>query len=215
DEAARVRAIFALYLEHQGMLGVLQELQRRGWRNKGWTTRKGRPRGGKPFSKSTLHRLLTNVTYVGKVRYKNEVHDGEHAAIVDPEVWQRVQALLLRNGRTGGAPVRNRFGALLKGLLRCAACGCAMTPSHTTRHGKKRYRYYVCSGAQKRGWQSCPSKSIPAAQIERFVVEQIRALGRDPALLTEVLARARAQGQVEAATWEAEQGALEQDLSRC
>ncbi len=32
EEAARVRNIFALYLEHQGMLAVLQELERRGWR---------------------------------------------------------------------------------------------------------------------------------------------------------------------------------------
>jgi site-specific DNA recombinase len=54
-----------------------------------------------------------------------------------------VQALLLRNGRTGGAPVRNQFAAILKGLLRCVPCGCAMTPAHTTK-GAKRYRYYTC-----------------------------------------------------------------------
>ena len=42
-----------------------------------------------------------------------------------------------------------------------------MTPTHTTRKGNKRYRYYVCTSAQKRGWDSCPSKSIPAAQIEQ------------------------------------------------
>ena len=27
----------------------------------------------------SLYKLLTNVAYVGKVRYKDEVHDGEHA----------------------------------------------------------------------------------------------------------------------------------------
>jgi site-specific DNA recombinase len=59
--------------------------------------------------------------------------------------------------------VRNKFGALLKGIIRCLPCDCAMTPSHTTRNGTKRYRYYVCSSAQKRGWDTCPSKSIPAA----------------------------------------------------
>jgi site-specific DNA recombinase len=41
-----------------------------------------------------------------------------------------------------------------------------MTLSHTTRNGTKRYRYYICSSAQKRGWNTWPSKSIPAAQIE-------------------------------------------------
>lgn len=54
-----------------------------------------------------------------------------------------------------------------------------MTPSHSSRGGK-RYRYYVCSGAQKRGWSTCPAPSIPAAEIERFVVDEIRAMARQP-----------------------------------
>src|SRR5262249_12284346 len=177
-EAAKVRAIFALYLEHEGLVPVVQELARRGWSNKQWTTRKDRPRGGHPFTKTSLHKLLTNVTYIGKVRYKSELHDGEHAALISPDVWQRAQGLLRRNGRTGGALVRNQFGALLKGLLRCTPCGCAMTPAHTTRQGARRYRYYVCTAAQKRGWHTCPSKSIPAGEIEKFVVDRIRCIGR-------------------------------------
>jgi site-specific DNA recombinase len=141
SEAERVRAIFQLYLEHESLLPVVQELERRGWVNKRWTTRKGRERGGQPFERTSLYRLLTNVAYVGKVRYKDEVHNGEHPGIVDPAVFQRVQSLLQRNGWTGGAAVRNQFGSLLKGLIRCVPCGCAMTPSHTTKDGNKRYRY--------------------------------------------------------------------------
>jgi site-specific DNA recombinase len=214
DEATRVRAIFALYLEHAALLPVVQELERRGWVNKRWQTRKGPERGGRPFTKTSLHRLLTNVAYVGKVRYKDEVHDGEHPAIVDPGVWQQVQNLLQRHGRTGGAPVRSQFEALLKGLLRCVPCGCAMSPSHTTRKGVKRYRYYVCSGAQKRGWQTCPSKSIPAAPLEQLVIEQIRSIGRDPQLLHEVLAQARQQDEARTADLSTEQRGLEKDLAR-
>jgi site-specific DNA recombinase len=214
DEAFRVRAIFDLYLEHQAMIPVIKELDRRGWLNKRWTTRKGRERGGKPFTKTNLHKLLTNITYAGKIRYKNEIHDGEHAAIVDTATWQRVQALLQRNGRTGGALVRNKFGALLKGMLRCVPCGCAMTPTHTTKDGNKRYRYYVCSSAQKRGWHTCPSKSIPAGEIERFVVEQIKCIGKDPALLNETFAEARAQGTSRVAELEAERRGLERELGR-
>ena len=67
------------------------------------------------FTRTSLYKLLTNIAYAGKVRYKHEVHPGEHPAIVESVLWQRVQALLGRNGRTGGAPVRNKFGALLKG----------------------------------------------------------------------------------------------------
>jgi site-specific DNA recombinase len=214
DEAFRVRAIFDLYLEHQAMIPVIKELDRRGWLNKRWTTRKGRERGGKPFTKTSLHKLLTNITYAGKIRYKNEIHDGEHAAIVDPATWQRVQTLLQRNGRNGGALVRNKFGALLKGILCCVPCGCAMTPTHTTKDGNKRYRYYVCSSAQKRGWHTCPSKSIPAGEIERFVVEQIKCIGKDPVLLNETFAEARAQGSARVAELETERRGLERELGR-
>jgi site-specific DNA recombinase len=179
-EAVRVRAIYALYLEREALLPVVQELARRGWANKRWTTRKGRDRGGRPFTKTTLHQLLANVVYRGRVRYKTEVHDGEHAAIVDPETWQNVQDVLQRNGRRSRSAIRTEFDALLKGLLRCVPCGCGMTPAHT-RRGARRYQYYTCVGAQQRGWHTCPSKSVPAGEIERFVVEQVRNAGHDPA----------------------------------
>jgi site-specific DNA recombinase len=115
DEAVRVRAIFDLYLEHQSLLAVIQVLDARGWSNKRWTTRKGVERGGKPFTKKSLHKLLTNVTYVGKLRYKDEVHDGEHAAIVDAAVWERVQSLLQRNGRSGGGRGPQQVRSLAEG----------------------------------------------------------------------------------------------------
>jgi hypothetical protein len=40
EQAKRVRAIFALYLEHRGSLRAVRELERRGWLNKTWQTRK-------------------------------------------------------------------------------------------------------------------------------------------------------------------------------
>jgi site-specific DNA recombinase len=213
EEAVQVQSIFQLYLELEALLPVVQELEKRGWTNKRWTTRAGRQCGGQPFTKTSLQRLLTNPIYVGKVRYKDEIHDGEQPAIIDAETFQRVQAMLLRNGRTGGAPVRNQFAAILKGLLRCVPCGCAMTPAHTTK-GAKRYRYYTCVNAQKRGWQVCPSKSIPAAEIEALVLEQIRCVGRDPALLHETLSQAQKQEDSCFAALDAERRVLERDLAR-
>ena len=52
---------------------------------KQWTTRKGLVRGGKLFNKDSLYKILANITYIGMIRYKSEVHNGEHAAIIDDE----------------------------------------------------------------------------------------------------------------------------------
>jgi len=214
DEAARVRQIFELYLDHQALIATVKELDSRGWTNKRWTTKKGHEAGDRPFDKNSLFKLLTNVLYIGKITYKDEVHDGEHPAIVDGEIFHRAQRLLRRNGTTGGREVRNRFGALLKGLLHCTPCGCAMTHTHTTKNGNKRYRYYVCLNAQKRGWHDCPSKSIPAQEIEKFVVDQVRCIGRDSTLLAETLKQTRAQGQKRIKELEVEKRSLERDLKR-
>ena len=211
DEAPRVRAIFALYLEHGSLMPVVEELARRGWCTKRWEIRKGGFRGGNTFNRTNLYGLLTNPAYVGKVRYKDEVHAGEHAGIVDPDLWQRVQSQLARNGRTGGANVRNGFGALLKGLLRCSACDAAMTPSHTTK-GTKRYRYYTCVSAQKKGFATCPARSVPAGEIERMLVGQIRSVGRDPHLRDAVLAQARQHDADRTGELEREQSTLAKDL---
>ena len=213
DEAEQVRQIFRLYLDHDGLIPVVEELERRGWRTKRWTTRKGVQRGDRPFDKNSLWHLLTNITYIGKLRYKDEVHDGEHEAIIGDDLWQRVQSKLQRNGRTGGAAVRNRFGAILKGLIHCVPCGCAMSPTHATKDGTKRYRYYVCQSAQKRGWQSCPSQSIPAGEIERFVVEQIKGIGRDPHLVAETVRQAHAQVKDRVEDLTAEERRLERELA--
>ena len=214
DEAAQVRAIFELYLEHESLIEAIKALDARGWRNKIWTTREGRERGGKSFNKVSLFRLLTNVLYLGKITLGKESFTGEHPPIVDAEVFRRVQLLLRRNGQSGGKHVRNRFGALLKGILRCAPCGSAMVHSHTLKNGNKRYRYYVCLNAQKRGWHDCPSKSIPAPEIEKFVVDQVRAIGKDKTLVAETLRQVRQQGGKRLRELEAEKIALERSLAR-
>jgi site-specific DNA recombinase len=213
-EVVHVREIFALYLKHQALMPVLAELERRGWRNKRWLTRKGQARGGRPFTKPRLYELLRNVVYVGKVRYKQEVHPGEHAAIVDSVLWQQVQDLLSAHGSGSSRSRRCTSGALLGGLLRCQPCGCAMTPAQAARNGGKRYRYYVCTAAQRRGWHTCPSEALPAAAVEGFVMEQLRALAVDAPAWYKALGSTLAQQRLSLADKEGEARTLDQELTR-
>ncbi|MFO7897892.1 MAG: recombinase family protein [Planctomycetota bacterium] len=212
-EAAKVRSIFETYLDRQSLTETAKELDRRGWTNKEWVTRKGHKAGGGVFTKTSVSKLLTNMVYIGKVSFRGEIYEGEHEAIVSKELWDRVQAILRRNMNSGGQHVRNKHGALLKGLLYCGSCDTAMTHSHTTKRNKV-YRYYVCTTAQKRGWETCPTKSIPAPEIERFVVDRIRCIGQDPDIFAETLEQARAQNQESVQKLEAERRGLQRDLTR-
>lgn len=173
-EAVKVRHIFALYLEHRSVRRVLVELDLLGWRTKSWLTRKGKQRGGSPFSRSSLYHLLHNVTYLGKVRYKKEVHGGEHQAIIDQATWDQVHVLLREESTAARTDAAT--SAPLQGLLYCG-CGSAMTPVHCRNHAKK-YRYYTCCQKQKRGTQACTTKSLPAPVVETFIVDQLRILGQ-------------------------------------
>jgi site-specific DNA recombinase len=212
-EAAIVRELFAMYLRERGVVAVCAEANRRGWTTKSWVTKSGARRPGQPFNKSRLYSLLTNVLFIGKVDFKGELYAGEHPAIVDDLTFERAQLLLKHNGRTGGVQVRNKYGALLKGVLRCKCCDAAMIHSHTKRRDRL-YRYYVCVHAQKSGYADCQTKAIPALDIERFVVDRIRAIGSDPDLQDETLRQLVEARERRRPDLEGERLRLQQELLR-
>ena len=211
-EASRVREIYNLYLKLGSLLPVVDELESRDWRNKAWTTKKGRSRGDRPFDKGNLHALLTNPIYIGKVKHKEDLFDGEHEPIVEPDRFRQVQARLQKNCRTGGVEVRNRHGALLKGLLVCKACDRAMTHTFTGK-GSKRYRYYTCTQAIKKGRRCCPTQSLPAAEIEEAVVDQFREIAHSSDLRAEVLRQASDHAAADLKALRSEEAGLKKELA--
>ena len=120
EEARQVRAIFALYLEHGALLPVLGQIQERQWTKTGWTKKEGRCSLGRPYAIQDVLALLTNVTYVGKVRYQGQTYAGEQAAIVDEGVFQQTQVALRKaeglqmgkaqRGSTQSTTDRRRYG---------------------------------------------------------------------------------------------------------
>jgi len=214
EEADRVREIFRLYMELGSLQKVVHELDGRDWRTKAWRTKSGSDRGGQRFSRPLLRHLLINVLYMGQVRYKAEVHPGEQEGIVDPKLFEQVQRQL-ESGKLipGHRGIPRNPQSLLKGLIRCVPCGCRMVPSHTRKQGRN-YRYYVCTRAQKRGWHTCPSKSLPAGEIERYVSEQLAGLEQDPQLVAATLAHARNRAQSRRSRLDQERRQLETQCER-
>jgi len=178
-EAAQVCEIYRLYLRLGSPLLILEEIERRGWRLKAFTTRKGRNAGNAPFTRSTLHNLLTNPIYTGRVRHHGGIYPGEHERIVGERIWNEVQKRLKRDDRRGRHHVSDPCGALLKGMVHCASCHVAMTHTYAQKKGKPLYRYYVCGKAHREGWERCETRSVSAPALEQAVVDQLALMADD------------------------------------
>jgi site-specific DNA recombinase len=211
DEAPLVRAIFDLYLEKRSLIATVQEANRRGWRRKSWQTRDGHCREGKRWEIATLRRLLRDPVYTGMAKLGGQTFPGEHDGIIPKAVFAAVQEAMNENRRTGGTALRNHHGALLRGLLRCAPCDAAMIHTWARKSGRL-YRYYSCSAAQKRGRDTCLTRSVPAQEVEEFVVEKIRAIGSDPRLQRETFKQALAQVVAQRRALKAEEKRLRDEV---
>ncbi|MFW6108510.1 MAG: recombinase family protein [bacterium] len=217
EEAERVRAIFGLYLEHGTATAVAEELHRRGWRNKDYVSLKGVEHRGGPFTPTQLHRLLTRVAYLGKVEYKGVIYPGEHEAIVDEAVWQRVQELRRARSRTWRRPGRRCGGGWLEGLLHCAACGAPMTHRQRTgSQGKDDWhgRYYACVDGRGRVHRGCPTRSVPAGVLEAKVVGCLRERAAQSREVAQRLREAREAAAERVATLAARHEELTERLAR-
>jgi site-specific DNA recombinase len=210
-ESQRVQAIFHLYLKTQSLLATAEELNRRGWQRKTWTSKEGKTTGGGKWNKVNTVALLTNMAYIGKVKYDGQVYSGEQPAIIDEATWAKTQALLQRNRRERGARQRNKYGGLLRGLVCCGTCGVKMIHTYTDKGGM-RYRYYVCQTAMKQGWNQCETRSIPAVELEQFVLDRLAAIGADDRLAKEVAARAEAEHAQQTAALVAERRGIETNM---
>ena len=150
--------------------------------------------GGTKFCKNRLHCLLTNRIYLGQVCYREKIYEGEHDGIVSEAAFAAVQKRLQANRVGVGDKMHERSKGSLAGLLHCTACNSMMTHSSSGGAARKRtYRYYTCNKATKRGRKTCPRASLPAEDIELFVVRQLESLTIDEELLNSICRQVRSK----------------------
>jgi site-specific DNA recombinase len=175
DEAATVRLIFRLFLdERRSAREIAVELSRLGI---------AAPRARR-WNRQAIRRILVSRTYIGEWVYETRGHAPVVVpvpAITTPETFERARRQLERNrvllvGRPG------RVVYLLRGLLRCGACG------HRWHGGTwhARYRAYRCNGRNRYEYeQMCPTLPLKADFLERLVWETVAGILRSPDALTE------------------------------
>jgi DNA invertase Pin-like site-specific DNA recombinase len=180
-EAARVRRVFALFVETGSGVETVRRL-----RAEGVTAKSGRP-----LDKGDVYKILNLRTYIGEVTHKGNVYRGEHQAIVPQELWDRAHAILQVSPRKRAAENRQHAPALLKGLI-FGVDGRALSPTHCIKNGRL-YRYYVAQRVLKGDAAADDSivRRVSAAEIEAAVVDQVRALLRQPEVVVGIWLAAR------------------------
>ncbi len=140
---------------------------------------RARQTGGGLISRGHLYKILSNPIYIGRLAHKGRVYEGQHAAIVDQDVWDQTQALLAAQAHRKDRPSRSS-DALLAGKLYDDR-GNRMSPSEAAK-GAKRWRYYISQAILQGRKQDAGSVArVSAAQIEAKVLEAVRsAMGEQP-----------------------------------
>jgi len=107
--------------------------------------------------------------------HKDEVHPGMHPAIVEADIFEKVQSLLDANSRRTGKGRNNVAHAPLTGWIMDAA-GELMSPTFSRGARGKLYRYYVSTSLQqgrKPAKDDIVTRRVPVALLEAKLTDVI------------------------------------------
>ena len=193
EEARTVLHIYGRYAELRSVRALKAELDAAGIRSKHRTFSDGTVYGGHKLSRGALYLMLQNRIYRGEITHKGNAYPGEHKAIVDQALWDKVQAVLAENRvdrATGGDA---KYPSLLAGLAFDEG-GERLTPTHAVKKGT-RYRYYVSksliTGTAKDNSQG---RRIPAGNLEALVIGRLRTFLADAGALLTAISDAEQNG---------------------
>jgi site-specific DNA recombinase len=96
-EAATVRMIFKRFVAIGSATKLAKALVAEGVRTK----------SGRPVDKGYIYRLLNSRVYLGEATHKDASYPGEHVAIIDRSLWDKVHSILQTSPRLRAANARS------------------------------------------------------------------------------------------------------------
>lgn len=176
-EAEIIRFIFDYYISKsndQPLHLILDELKSRGYKNKSYTRKRGDHIEGKDFTITQIYNILSNPLYNGKTKHKHEVYEGEHAAIIDDNLWQQVQGTITKKSFIKH-PNKSAERPKLVGKI-ADYHGNTLGPTYSYKHtatGRYKMRYYINREISKKGKTPSEFKRIRAEMIDNVVIAEL------------------------------------------
>ena len=124
------------------------------------------------MGRGQIHHVLANPVYAGRMRHKDQVHEGQHDPIIDPDRFDTTQArLMMRSAKPRSKPAVAHPSPLAGKLF--DETGDRLSPSHASKGGK-RYRYYVSRRLVTGDADAGDGWRLPAGRLERDLGRAVR-----------------------------------------
>ena len=147
-----VRMTFELYAtKRYGLITLSEHMDKAGLRNK----------RNKKVCINSLSLILNNPYYMGIIRVKGQSFQGHHQALISPNLFKRVQAIL--KGKSNQKLIKHDFK--FKRLIKCKGCGYTLIAE--TQKGNT---YYRCHS------KNCITKGLREQSIERTLINKLSAV---------------------------------------
>lgn len=177
DEASIAQRLFDLRAQGIGARQIAMTLNGEGCLNRAHR-----------WNKTSVLALLRNQALLGNIVFGRVVNSGgeryrakpddwivipAHPSIIDRAVWDLVQRMLdhdAANTQPDGTRGSPHSTYLFTGMLRCGRCGSSLQ-IETAKGRHRRYAYYNCRTAQRRG--DCVTRRLPARDLDAWLFEAI------------------------------------------
>jgi site-specific DNA recombinase len=118
----------------------------------------------RPLTASRIHTMLHNPYYMGVVTWNGRSYPGRHDTLVDPDTFDRVQALLAAARIGGERPQKHEH--YLRGSIFCEECRGRLLFGRHRSHSGQYYEYFSCNNraARRRGRCSSGYYSVPVTE---------------------------------------------------
>ena len=203
EEALIVRKMFKMYaLGKEGASAICNELNEAGHRN----------RNGRKWGRRVVLYMLKNPVYVGKIRWREVLYEGQHEPLVSEVLFQKANEVLQeRHEDLKGRQWHNGDERLLTGIIKCARCKSHMFGGGGYKKGVH-VPYYVCS--KRFNDHDCEQEYVRAELLEAAVTEDIKAMFRDEQFMARVWAEANQRLCAEKPSLEKEIGRVEAQVAK-
>lgn len=187
-DAMQVREVFELFNKRTPIYSIMKMLN-----DKGLKTNIGKGKGKGKWNETRIRGMLSNQTYIGKLKHLDEWVEGGHDPIIDMATWNRTQEILAEREKANEHKKEGRrYKAPLGGVIWCSCCGSRYHYRNAGRNKDGSQKgYYMCYSRDKASPEmikdpNCKNKTYRDHTLEDIIFKEIYKLKNDSSYLEQI-----------------------------